>query len=85
MKCLIDRTTPVYREIKNKEIYFIMTAADDEKSNFARTLEAFRGFTEDCLDGTVEKGIICGGGVWNAGEVKSTPAYDEAYLMGKNV
>ena len=56
MKTLIDRTVPRYTEITNKDFYFIVTAADTEKANMERTLEGFRGFIEDCLDGAVEKG-----------------------------
>lgn len=85
MKTLIDRTVTRYTEIRNKEFYFIMTAADTEKANFERTLETFRGFTQDCLDGAIEAGIIYGAGAWKAGEIKATPAYEEAYLMGKNI
>lgn len=85
MKTLIDRTVPRYTEIENKDFYFIMTAADTEKANLRRTLEAFRGFTEDCLPGANEAGIIYGVGAWEVGEIKDTPAYDEAYEMGKNV
>ena len=85
MKTFIDRTTPKYTEMQNKEFYFIMTAADGNKASLERTLETFRGFTEDCLDGAVEAGIIYGVGAWNKGEFQSTPAYDEAYQMGKNV
>lgn len=85
MKTFIDRTVPRYTEIKNKDFYFIMTAADTEKSNFERTMETFRGFTEDCLDGVKEAGIIYGTGAWQIGEIKDTPAYDEAYNMGKRI
>ena len=85
MKTFIDRTVPRYTEIKNKEFYFILTAADTEKANLERTMEAFRGFTEDCLDGAKEAGIIYGVGAWNIGEIKETPAYEEAYEMGRNI
>lgn len=85
MKTLIDRTVPRYTEISDKDFYFIMTAADTDKANFKRTMETFRGFTEDCLDGANEAGIIYGTGAWQIGEIKNTPAYDEAYEMGKNV
>lgn len=85
MKTLIDRTVPRYTEISDKEFYFIMTSADTEKENLKRTMEAFRGFTEDCLDGAKESGIIYGTGAWKVGEIKNTPAYEEAYVMGKNV
>lgn len=85
MKTFIDRTVPRYTEIVNKDFYFIMTAADTEKANLERTVEALRGFTEDCLEGAREAGIIYGVGAWNVGEIKSTPAYMQAYEMGRSV
>lgn len=85
MKTFIDRTTPRYTEMKNKDFYFILAAADEDKANLHRTMEAFRGFTEDCLDGAREAGVIYATGVWKAGEVLDTPAWNEAYEMGKLV
>ena len=85
MKVFIDRTVPRYTEIKDKDFYFIVTAADTEVSNMKRTIESFRGFTEDCMSGSKEAGIIYGVGAWQAGEIKNTSAYDEAYRMGMNV
>lgn len=85
MKTLIDRTVPRYTEITDKDFYFIMTAADTDKASLTRTVEAFRGFTEDCLDGAREAGILYGVGAWKVGEIKNTPAYDEAYQMGKSI
>lgn len=85
MKTLIDRTTPRYEDMRDKECYFILTAADTEKANLERTMEAFRGFTEDCLDGAKECGVIYGTGAWNMGEIQGTPAFNEAYEMGKGI
>ena len=85
MKTLIDRTVPWYTGISNKDFYFIMTAADPDKTSLERTLEGFRGFTEDCLDGAREAGIIYGTGAWQIGEIKNTDAYEQAYQMGKGV
>ncbi len=85
MKTFIDRTVPRYTEFVNKDFYFILTAADTEKANLNRTMETFRGFTEDCLEGAKEAGIIYGTGAWQIGEIKNTPAYDEAYEMGRRV
>lgn len=85
MKTFIDRTVPRYTEIQNKDFYFIMTAADTEKANLRRTMETFRGFTEDCLTGAKEAGIIYGTGAWQTGEIKTTQSYDEAYEMGRNI
>ena len=85
MKTLIDRTVPRYEEIRNKDFYFIVAAADDNRANMEKTLEGFRGFTEDCLDGAREKGVVYGTGAWQAGDIKSSPAMDEAYEMGRAI
>lgn len=83
LKTFIDRCVPRYTEITNKDFYFILSAADTETKNLKRTVEALRGFTEDCLEGTNEKGIIYGVGAWQKGEIKDTPAFTKAYQMGK--
>ncbi len=83
MKTLIDRTVPRYTEISNKEFYFIVAAADSSRANMQKTIESFRAFTADCLDGAKEKGIIYGTGAWNIGDIKNSPAMQEAYNMGK--
>lgn len=84
MKTLIDRTVPQYGKMKNKELYFIITAADGNKNNLRRTLEEFRGFM-DCYAGFEEKGVIFGAGVWQIGDVNSTNYKQEAFDMGKSV
>lgn len=84
MKTLIDRTCSRYTEIRNKEFYFIVTAADTDISAMQRTIEGFRGFTS-CLPGAEEKGIIYGVGAWKVGEIEQTTAMDEAYQLGKAV
>lgn len=48
-------------------------------------MKGFRGFTEDCLNGAKEAGIIYGTGAWQVGNIKNISAYDEAYKMGKNI
>ena len=83
MKTLIDRTCSRYTEIKDKDFYFIVAAADDNKQAMERTIEGFRGFTS-CLEGPEEKGIVYGTGVWHMGEIKGHPAMKQAYEMGKN-
>lgn len=84
MKTLIDRTCPKYTEISNKDMYFIVAAADSRKEAMERTLEGFRGFTS-CLDGAREKGIIYGTGAWKMGDIKGSEAMNQAYEMGKKV
>ncbi len=82
LKTFIDRMVPRYTEMTDKDFYYIVTAADTSKKNMTRTLEALRGFAEDCLENSHEKGIIYGVGAWQKGEVKDTPAFEQAYQMG---
>jgi multimeric flavodoxin WrbA len=84
MKTLIDRTVARYTEIKNKEFYFVVAAADDSKQAMERTVEGFRGFTS-CLNGATEKGIIYGTGAWNKGDIQGSQAMKQAYEMGEVV
>lgn len=84
MKALIDRTVARWLEIKNKEFYYIMTAAETSETVMDCTLECFRGLAA-CLKGSKEMGVIYGKGVYEAGTVKGMPAMQEAYEMGKQV
>ena len=84
MKIMIDRCCARYTEITNKEFYFIIAAAENDKSMMERTIDGFRGFL-DCLENPQEKGVIYGIGAWKVGEIKDTPYLQEAYEMGKLV
>jgi len=84
LKTVIDRSVCRWTEVKNKEMYYIMTAADGEKEFMDTTLACFRGYA-DCVEGAVEKGIIYGTGVYHAGEIKDTKHMQEAYEMGKAI
>ena len=84
MKTLIDRTCARYTEINDQEFYFLVTAADGNKSAMERTIEEFRGFTS-CLDGVNEKGILYGVGAWHKGDIKKTSVMKQAYEMGKAI
>ncbi len=84
LKALIDRTVARWTEVKNKDFYYIVTAADGEEAAAETTVACFRGYA-DCVDGAKEKGIVYGMGVYEKGEVKSTKAITEAYEMGKTV
>ena len=84
MKTLIDRCVARYTEIVNKELYYIITAADTSLVRMERTVECFRGFA-DCLDGAVEKGVVYGVGAWKSGDIRQTAAFQAAWDMGKNI
>ena len=84
MKTMIDRVCSRYTEINNKEFYFILTAAEENKQLMERIVEEFRGFTS-CLNEPVEKGIVYGAGAWNIGEIIDTQAFEQAFDMGKAI
>lgn len=84
LKALIDRTVARWLEVKNKEFYYIVTAADSEKEAANTTLACFHGYA-DCVEGAREMGVIYGMGAYEKGEIKDKKAMTEAYEMGKNV
>lgn len=84
LKALIDRTVARWLEVKDKEFYYIVTAADGEEASAETTLACFRGYA-DCVEGAKEMGVIYGMGVYEKGEIKSTSAMTQAFNAGKNV
>lgn len=84
LKAVIDRTVARWEEVKDKEMYYIVTMADKEEGSAATTLACMHGYAE-CVDGAREMGKIIAGGVYERGAVKDKPAMREAYEMGKNI
>lgn len=84
LKAVIDRTVAQWTKLKNKELYYIMTAAEDSGTVMDCTLECMRGLAA-CLSGSVEKGVIYGKGVYEKGEIRNTAAFGQAYEMGKKI
>ncbi|WP_418990681.1 flavodoxin family protein [Alistipes sp.] len=83
MKTLLDRCCARYLEIRNKEFYYILAAAETDRRMMERTVECFRGFL-DCLENAQEKGVIYGTGAWKMHEIENKPALREAYEAGLN-
>ncbi|PLX96338.1 MAG: NADPH-dependent FMN reductase [Desulfuromonas sp.] len=81
MKNFIDRVCPIYTELKNKEVYFVIAAAGGA-AVVESTAQSLRLFT-DCFDSFREKGVISVTGVWGEGEVKRTSAIQHAYQAGR--
>lgn len=84
LKAVIDRTVARWTEVKSKELYYIVTAADGENVSAETTLACFRGYA-DCVEGAREMGVIYGMGVYEKGEIKNHPAMLEAYNMGRSI
>ena len=84
LKAVIDRSVARWLEVKDKELYYIMTAADAEKTSMETTLACFRGYA-DCVEEAKEMGVIYGTGVYEKGEIKNKETMQEAYEMGLRV
>ncbi len=84
LKAVIDRTVARWLEVKNKEFYYIVTAAEAGKAAAETTLACFRGYA-DCVQGAKEMGVIYGLGAYEKGEILGHPAMEQAYAMGKGV
>lgn len=84
LKTFIDRLVPVYEKLTKKDVYIFVTAADENPDMLESTVEAIRGLTRDCMEGTNEKGVIKAYGVNEVGDIKGTEFYKAAYEMGKN-
>lgn len=81
LKTVIDRSLARWLEVKNKEMVYIVTMADEEESSADTTLACFRGYA-DCIENAVEKGVLIAGGVYKAKEVENTEYLKKAYKMG---
>ena len=84
LKAVFDRMVAKYEVIRDKELYYIMTAAEDEEHTMDTALACMRGMA-DCIPGSKEMGVIFGKGVYHKGEINDTPYMLQAYEMGKNV
>jgi multimeric flavodoxin WrbA len=85
LKTLIDRTVARWTEISNKDLYYIATAAEEDKDTLDTTLACFHGFAR-CIDGYEEKGTLYGKGVYEKGAVLNRPELVLiAYEMGNSI
>ena len=84
MKMVIDRCYVGHRKLAHKRFYYIVPAAAPDHRAAAPTLEAFRGFLR-CLPDATECGTIYGTGAWAKGDIRTMPAMQEAYTMGREV
>lgn len=86
LKTLLDRCCGPYTKMKNKEFYFIATAAEGkgDRQNLEHVFENLMGFV-NCLENPEVKGKLLATSVWHPGEIKGNPALGEAYKMGRKV
>jgi len=87
LKALIDRTVSRWDDFgrfQGTEFWLLVTAADERREMMSATLEGLRGFMRDCMEGSVERGVIYGTGAYEKGAVLSLPVLQEAYEAGKS-
>lgn len=84
MKIFIDRCLPRYEEIRNKDFYFAVAAADLRREAMEPALAGLRGYL-DCLPGAKEKGVFYGTGAWEKGDIIKLPVMQTVYEVGKRL
>lgn len=85
LKTFLDRLNPLYpRKNKFKEVYLLVTAADDDENAINGSVSDVKGWV-DCFDGVEFKGVLRGVGVYGKDEILKTDYPDKAYEAGKNV
>ena len=84
LKTFIDRTFGRYREMKDKEFFYLTACADPEESTADWAINGFRGFVV-CLPNPTERGMVKAIGMGRKGAVKGSRYEDEAYNLGKHI
>ena len=87
LKALIDRTVSRWADFgrfNGTEFWLVITAADENKAMMEPTLAGLRGFMRDCMEGSIERGVLYGTGAYEKDAVKGLPVFQEAYEAGKN-
>ncbi len=84
LKTFIDRTFGRYREMKDKEFFYLTACADPEESTADWAVNAFRGFVM-CLPNPTERGMVKAIGMGRKGAVKGSQYEEEAYNLGKGI
>ena len=83
IKTFIDRTYPIWQNLGQKDVYYIVSAGLGEDI-INRSLGDLDGFVEHLKDSEV-KGRIYAPNVMDAGFVKDTELMAKAYQIGKQV
>ena len=83
LKLVIDRTYAFYQELAGKEFYFLITCGGPGMEYTETMVSALRGFTCCVLDAK-EIAILCATGVGEAGEVRCTDAFTQAFALGRS-
>lgn len=85
LKNFIDRTFAIYpyKGFAGKAWQLITASAEDDRKAMQHAIGDFQGLME-CMEEPVIREPICGLGVQEAGDIKNSPAMQQAYEAGKN-
>lgn len=84
LKTFIDRIFPKYEEIKDKDLYYIATCAENNNKAIESSILTIEGFLE-CVENVTLKNVIYGIGLHETGEATNSKFYSETYELGKKV
>ena len=84
LKNFIDRTYAKFKNIKDKDFYYIGSSSDNSKSSIDGAIATVKGFLV-CVENVNLKGIVYGTSLTDVGDAKYSESYKEAYEMGKNI
>ena len=84
MKTMLDRANPLYDvDYMFRDVYLLCTATDDNEQTWQRSKNGLEGWVM-CFPKAKLSGVVFGGGVTEAGEIKNHSALKKAYEMGKD-
>lgn len=85
MKTLLDRANSLYdTDYKFKDIYLLVTAAEEEPDTMDKTIIGLEGWI-DCFERANLKGVVKALGVTNISEIENREELNQAFEMGKIV
>jgi multimeric flavodoxin WrbA len=84
MKTVLDRTIALHGIFRDKTVYLISAGQAPQEKYMRTMIDCFRKYI-GCFPNIKEGGIAIGYGTSKAGDVRGTPAMEQAYKMGKTV
>lgn len=85
LKTMLDRANPLYdTDYMFTKVYFLATAAEDEKETVEGSVKAVQGWV-DCFERAELSGVVFGGGVNKVGDIKGHDSLSKAFETGKTV
>ena len=84
MKTFIDRMNPLYGKMRDKDFYYMLTAAEESHQQLDRAFDVFDGFA-DCFENICRCGRVYGGGADAKGAIREMAAFNEAYQLGSKI